>query len=908
MRSATLVTIACVLGSVGGRAAELTWDAVPGSGQAEDGGGVWSSSPANTHWWNQIQNVSWPDTTADRAIFGVNSGAAGVVSVSGTVAAGGLVFTNAGSGMYELSGGTITLGGVAPELNAVTNAMIKTDLAGSAGLVKTGAGILTLEGAKSYSGATVVSGGVLAVKAPWAPPTTNGLLVWLDADDATTLVLDSSNRVSAWASKGSYTGSATASGTDRPQFAYSVLNGHSVVRFDDTQSNRMDNVGALTAANFAASNASMFVVWTINNDIWYDVVCTAGATEEYWRWKDDGHPFFSMFRAGRVTWWTQQLLPGTMPTTGAHMLDLTMSATDSAYKIWMDGVPWYNIANSTFALQATLQLGYSGSGTYLNGDIAEVLIYTNVLSEAERLQVDAYLNAKWLGIGSGASTGSDMLPTNTAVRVGLGATLDLSPCANQRIASLSNGDNGGGAVRVGGGATLTVGDANNSVFSGSISGAGGLTKTGPGTLSLTGTNGYAGVTTIATGTLSFSHADLRGGAVNYGTLAFTIDGDGACGGVISGGGSLVKQGGGNLSFAADQTYTGPTVVNAGKLLLGAPGAPVSSGLLVWLDAADAATISKDGGDLVGAWASKGSYTGSVTSAGTSRPTFTAGGLNGKSVVRFTEALANKMDNVGALTTANFAQSNASVFVVWALNGDLQYGVVSTAAAGDEYWRIDNPNGNTCISVFRNGRISGWSDAPALHMPTTGAHVLDLITAQTSSTYQIWLDGAPVVNTNAIWGIQPTLQLGYGTTGANTYLNGDIAEVLIYTNALSEAERLKVQAYLNAKWGLGLTMRGEGVALAGCPQITVASGATLDLAGATNAMLNTNALLSLSGVLNLEAGSTQTVRRLILNSENAANGTWGGTGSGASRINPTFFTGTGVLNVTDAVCGTILSIR
>ena len=49
--------------------------------------------------------------------------------------------------------------------------------------------------------------------------------------------------------------------------------------------------------------------------------------------------------------------------------------------------------------------------------------------------------------------------------------------------------------------TLTIHQANDDTFAGTISGAGGLTVAGTGTLNLTGTNAYTGRTVINSGTL-----------------------------------------------------------------------------------------------------------------------------------------------------------------------------------------------------------------------------------------------------------------------------------------------------------------------------------------------------------------------------------------------------------------------
>ncbi|EGH2240678.1 fibronectin-binding autotransporter adhesin ShdA [Salmonella enterica] len=97
-----------------------------------------------------------------------------------------------------------------------------------------------------------------------------------------------------------------------------------------------------------------------------------------------------------------------------------------------------------------------------------------------------------------------------------------------------------------------------------LSGAGSLVKTGTGELTLSGDNSYSGGTTISDGTLIADHADSLGtGAIaNSGVLKV---GEGELENTLSGSGSLVKTGTGELTLSGDNTYSGGTTISGGTL-------------------------------------------------------------------------------------------------------------------------------------------------------------------------------------------------------------------------------------------------------------------------------------------------------------------------------------------------------
>jgi len=141
-----------------------------------------------------------------------------------------------------------------------------------------------------------------------------------------------------------------------------------------------------------------------------------------------------------------------------------------------------------------------------------------------------------------------------------------------------------GDVAVNSGATLTFNTNSNSssFYDYYISGQGNLVKLGIGTLTLTGSNNYSGGTTISAGTLQIGNGGAAGAITGNATiasgasLAFNRSDDTSFSGVISGAGSLLKQGAGALTLTGTSNYTGGTSINAGTLRIAGGGSLVSA--------------------------------------------------------------------------------------------------------------------------------------------------------------------------------------------------------------------------------------------------------------------------------------------------------------------------------------------
>ena len=134
------------------------WAADPAGG----GSGTWTS--AGTTWATNSGGAGAGQAqSSSTLIFGDT---AGTVTVSGGVTvSNGMTFQTTG---YDVQGSTITLAGNSAANNSITadtgvTTTVSSELAGTAGMTKSGAGTLILSGSNSFTGNAVISGGTLQI-------------------------------------------------------------------------------------------------------------------------------------------------------------------------------------------------------------------------------------------------------------------------------------------------------------------------------------------------------------------------------------------------------------------------------------------------------------------------------------------------------------------------------------------------------------------------------------------------------------------------------------------------------------------------------------------------------------------------------------------------------------------------
>ncbi|MCU0750269.1 MAG: hypothetical protein MUF13_12055, partial [Akkermansiaceae bacterium] len=164
-------------------AASFSWDITPGTVGSGDniitgGAGTWNLSNGNWSSDAGANNIIWGNTAADEAIFG-DAGGTVTIDTGLGITANKLTFN---STSYTISGNVagdlLTLAGTTPTITVSSigdTAAISAGVTGSAGITKSGAGVLTLPAALTYTGSTIVADGALGVAAALPSSTTPGL-------------------------------------------------------------------------------------------------------------------------------------------------------------------------------------------------------------------------------------------------------------------------------------------------------------------------------------------------------------------------------------------------------------------------------------------------------------------------------------------------------------------------------------------------------------------------------------------------------------------------------------------------------------------------------------------------------------------------------------------------------------
>ncbi|RJG77603.1 fibronectin-binding autotransporter adhesin ShdA [Salmonella enterica] len=215
-----------------------------------------------------------------------------------------------------------------------------------------------------------------------------------------------------------------------------------------------------------------------------------------------------------------------------------VDANDNTNYELSTGLSWYAGANSARAAHGTFTVDADSTFT-VTSELDETTATSNWNGSKLTKQGDGTLIL--------SNTGNDYGDT----------VIDGGILAAKDAASIGTGD-----VTIAESATLAL---SQGTLDNNVTGEGQIVKSGSDELIVTGDNTYSGGTTIDDGVLMADNADSLGtGAVaNSGVLQV---GEGELENTLSGAGSLVKTGTGELTLSGDNTYSGGTTIDDGVLI------------------------------------------------------------------------------------------------------------------------------------------------------------------------------------------------------------------------------------------------------------------------------------------------------------------------------------------------------
>jgi hypothetical protein len=564
-----------------------------------------------------------------------------------------------------------------------------------------------------------------------------GLLAWYKADNGVTT---SGSNVTQWADvsgNGNY--AFQSSSSNQPHINTGAVNGLPVINFNGTSQFLQLPAGF----NFTSGNASMFIVtkpaaFNAAGDRFLDIGNgdSSGTNSLGFSMASSTAANFFVFNgifssslSTAMTLNQYQLLEGIQSGSSSGSV-----YTNGALATGSPGL-LNNIPSGSHSTNYIRQ--FTNGGFYLQGTIAEILIYNAALNSSDRQSVEYYLMNRYaLGVEAPVIT---VNPTTSLPLYTTPVTVTISAAPGARIFYTLNG---------------STPSASSLLYSGSF------VVTQPTTIKA------IAIQTFGTSPVA--------------TLTLNVD------------------------------------PNAAPILTPGP--------LTWLRSDMGVSISS--GSSVNSWADMSGTGNFAGSSGSAQPTLVKNAINGYPALSFNGGNSYMQWP----TIANGFANGVSVFVVANCNAVNQ--------SGDRFIELSTGSGANSIALYAysstvdgyftsNGAGSGSSAGG--NMTTNQYQLLEAM--QNSS-------GAVAMYTNGIFGASSTLTVPPSASrnvnyigqysGGGYFLQGQIAEILLYNTALTAAQRTAIEGYLLQKYQIGIPsapiISVPGGSLSGPTQVAIAAQA------------------------------------------------------------------------------------
>ncbi len=233
-----------------------------------------------------------------------------------------------------------------------------------------------------------------------------------------------------------------------------------------------------------------------------------------------------------------------------------------------------------------------------------------------------------------------------------------------------------------------------------------------------------------------------------------------------------------------------------------PVTPPLTNLVLWLDGADPAGTGTppSGGSAVQNWVDK-SGTGNTASQATvgRRPVYQSAFLNGNGVLQFTASNSSSFDTMAMTSFPSGAGTRTLFAVVRTSSPSVQQGILFYGNVGNSQQQFDLECGTT--SQFHS-RCGGGMTGQIISSNVWYDVCVNSNAGTNGLVYTMSINGSIITTTNTN-GVPNTVLStpGVGEFNGGSFLDGYIAEILLYNTTLSGSNLASVNSYLVGKWGI-----------------------------------------------------------------------------------------------------------
>ena len=234
--------------------------------------------------------------------------------------------------------------------------------------------------------------------------------------------------------------------------------------------------------------------------------------------------------------------------------------------------------------------------------------------------------------------------------------------------------------------------------------------------------------------------------------------------------------------------------------------PVTSGLLLWLDATDGSTLYQDAamttlitadGQTLGTWADKSGNANNykyLGGTGWQEAVYATNAIGGNASFDFNESNYSDTTGDGGLYEIGDADDRTIFIVMKKTAAESGHQIMGPWDSGGEFVDVHSYNGGGDLRIRNNpAGIDEYST------PNTVPGNLDLILVAQGGSGATMSQIIDTNNASFDWDMTK-MSIG-GASAASLGYKGQIGEVLIYEEKLNQSDRDLVTAYLSTKWNI-----------------------------------------------------------------------------------------------------------